>query len=192
MFSGAQQNAPLWSPDVYALGVRPVWLVCPLLLGWGGLTTGGVLVGRAGSWPGWLWDQATCNGHGVTAGQGRLPTWLAVWPRGSWGWCWPPGGQSWVSSTNRLEGRFENGVCQHWCYHGRVSAPRWLLPTSMSPGGVPGSSCLSRRLLKISKCLTQALLKLPPLHWVSERVRLCMHPLRVDYLFDVVLQFSWT
>ena len=38
--------------------------------------------------------------------------------------------------------------------------------------------------------LTQASLKLLPLHWVSECVRFCRHPLRAESLFPTALQLS--
>ena len=53
--------------------------------------------------------------------------------------------------ANKLEGGFHDGTFQYQCYYGRMSSQKWLLPASLSPGGVPVASCLSRRLSKISR-----------------------------------------
>ena len=53
--------------------------------------------------------------------------------------------------ANRLEGEFQNGPCQHQSLCGRMSSPKWLLPVSMFPRGVPFACYPSERLSKISK-----------------------------------------
>ena len=72
-------------------------------------------------------------------------------PAGGWGWvlcvvpyiprgigagaaCW------WADKPLALEGRLQNDACQWWCYYGRMSSPKWLLPASPSPGGSPRSA----------------------------------------------------
>ena len=47
----SRQHSPLWSPELYALGVPPIWVVWVLL--YDSLTTVGSLVGVAGP-PVWL------------------------------------------------------------------------------------------------------------------------------------------
>ena len=60
-----------------------------------------------------------------------------------------------------------------------------------SQGGVPVASCLSKRLSKNRKvCVTWVPFKLLPLHWVSEHVRFCMCPLRVESQFSIAAWLS--
>ena len=100
------------------------------------------------------------------------------------GWCWLTGGLCWVPGTNRLEGGFQNGACLYWCYHGRTSSPKWLLPSFPPPRGVLLASCLSGRLSKISKWVSPKLLSNCCL-WSGtwSMLRLCVLPLRAESQF---------
>lgn len=99
---------------------------------------------------------------------------------GPWGWWAEPGpvgfhaGASWLmggqaTSADNLEGKLQNAAYQHQCPFGRRNSPKWLLPASISLGGVMVAFCLSGRLKVIKQVgLTQALFKLlplRPLHW---------------------------
>ena len=54
------------------------------------------------------------------------------------------------SFCDKVEGRFQNGACQHQCLCGGMSSTKWLLPVFMSPKYVPVASCLSRTPSKIN------------------------------------------
>ena len=69
----------LWSPELCALGSSYVGSMYPSTPV--GLTTVSVLLDRAGLWPSWLWDCATCSGCELAGGKRRIPVSLAVCPR---------------------------------------------------------------------------------------------------------------
>lgn len=87
-----------------------------------------------------------------------------------------------------LEGRLQNCACWHDCPYGSKSSPKWLPLVSMCPVRVPIAFCLSWRDQQL--CLTQTSFKSLSLCWDSELVRFCMCPLRVKYLFPVLLWVS--
>ena len=61
-------------------------------------------------------------------------------------------------TSNKPEGGFQNGTCQHQCPCDRMKSPERLLPASVSPVWVPVASFLSRRLCKFSKWVWPRLL----------------------------------
>ena len=81
--------------------------------------------------------------------------------------CWARAGLG--PEVHKLEGGFQNGVCQHQCPHGRMSSPEWLPPVSMSPGGAAVAPSFSRRFSKISRWVWPSLLLLL-LPWIPEHV----------------------
>ena len=92
-------------------------------------------------------------------------------------------------STNTLERWFQNDTWQHQCPHDRTASLKWLLPASMSSGGVPLASSLPERLFKVSKWVWPRLLLN---YYLLECVRFCMCPLRVESLFPIALWLSHT
>lgn len=61
----------------------------------------------------------------------------------------------------------------------------WLLPVSVSPGGI--ASCLLGSLSKISKWIDLGSFQITALYWISEHVRFCVHILRGESLFPTAL-----
>ena len=102
MSCGAQQCTPLWSVELYALGVPSMWAVGVLLLRWidyygfsGGwdwppiwLVFRLCLVWRLLATCGWGWDVADCTAREVLI-LVLTHWWVRLGPRASWGWC-PP------------------------------------------------------------------------------------------------------
>ena len=134
MFYGAQQHAPLWSPELYALGRLCVPLSC------GKTDYRGCAGSGAGPWPMWLRGCALCSGFYLPEGRVGFPC----------GWVFDPGGHTVAAGpliggtrslalTGRENSKMElhdagvivvkqvpqNGCCQHF-----------------STGGVPVASCL--------------------------------------------------
>ena len=66
-------------------------------------------------------------------GQGRLPMWLGIWPRGAHGCCWPTDRWDQVPGANRTW-EFQNGASRCWCYCGKTSSPKWMLPAFLHRG----------------------------------------------------------
>ena len=90
---GAQQHTPLWSLELCAL-----YALCGSMLpsAVAEPTTVGLLIGRAGPWPGWLPGLAWCGGCWSPSGQDWVLEWLAAEPSGVQGWFLPAGGQGQV------------------------------------------------------------------------------------------------
>lgn len=67
--------------------------------------------------------------------------------------CW------WVSTQHlpKPGGALQNGAAGARCFCSRTNSQQWLLPSSPSQGEVQVASCLSRRLLKLSKCVCSRL-----------------------------------
>ena len=127
--------------------------VCPSFVV--GLTTVCVLVGGADPWPSWLQGCALC-----------CSCYCLLWGRtGS------PVLINWREDS-RVELISNAVITVEW------APPKWLLPMSLSPRGVPVASCLTKRLSKITS-LIQAYFRVLPLCWDLEHVRFCKCPLRV-------------
>jgi len=81
-------------------------------------------------------DHGACEAQGwcqPSNGWGQILAQLSVQSMKSWDWCQPAGGLV-TSSTKRLKGALQNGVCQCWCPHGGISSREWLPPVPPSPG----------------------------------------------------------
>ena len=131
------------------------------------LKTAGQLVGGAASSPSWFFGL-------------RCPVLVLT---GLWAGPGP--------GTNKLEGGFQNGTCQHQCPRGRSSSTKF----SAAIIYVPRVS--SRCLLPLGEALqdqqvglTQAPFKSLLLPGVLECVRFCVCPLRVESLFPAALWVS--
>ena len=108
MSYGAQQCTPLWSPQLYALGVPPVWAARSLLLWWADYC---VHTGRYGWLPAQLvarpylvWRLLASGGHGWMQSPGL---WASTGPlvggARSWGHWW--GARSPGAGISLLVGR---------------------------------------------------------------------------------------
>ena len=103
----------------------------------------------------------------------------SAWPEEPRCWCQPWWRE--VPGSDRLEGRFQNGSCQHQGPLSRMSSPKLLLPASPSYRGSPSCFLPLWKALQDQRVgLTQGPFKLLPLRWDLEHVRFCVHPLRVE------------
>lgn len=88
MSDGAPQPILPWSPELYALGVPPLWAVCLLLwLGW----LLWVWWWEPGPWPGWLQGCSSRGTVGLKEGGVTISHGWLHNPCGPSGWCWPKG-----------------------------------------------------------------------------------------------------
>lgn len=81
-------------------------------------------------------DRGACEAQGwcqPSSGWDQMLAQLNVQSMKSWDFCQPAGGLV-TSSTKRLKGGLQNGVCQCWCPHGGISSREWLPPVPPSPG----------------------------------------------------------
>ena len=136
-------------------------------------------------------------GPGPSGGLGWLSAWL--WAQGVlrqpacwWGRCisaqldaWPEASQFCRGSGPGAKvGRLTTPLVRTCVHSVTCASPPMAVPVSVSPGGGAHGLLPLREALQDQQVgLTQAPFKLLLLPWISEHVRFCVRPLRVESLF---------